>query len=44
MIESLIVICAMVLFAISALSNAYESSERKRLDKHKVKHTDNDNT
>ena len=36
MIENLIVFGAMVLFAISALGNAYEASERKR--------TDNDNS
>ena len=41
-----ILIFIVMLFGISALAAAFEASEdkRKRLDKHKVKHTDKDNT
>ena len=43
---SILLICMVMLFGVSALAAAFEASEnkRKRLDKHRVKHTDGDNT
>ena len=43
---SILLICMVMLFGVSALAAAFEASDnkRKRLDKHKVKHTDKDNT
>ena len=45
-IGTIVLICMVMLFGISALAAAFEASEnkRKKLDKHKVKHTDKDNT
>ena len=45
-IGTILLICMVMLFGISAFAAAFEASERqrKRLDKHKVKHTDKDNT
>ncbi len=43
---AVLLICMVMLFGVSALAAAFEASDkkRKRLDKHKVKHTDKDNT
>ena len=43
---SIVLIAMVMLFGVSALAAAFEASEnkRKKLDKHKVKHTDKDNT
>ena len=43
---SILLIAMVMLFGVSALAAAFEASEnkRKKLDKHKVKHTDKDNT
>ena len=43
---SILLICMVMLFGVSALAAAFEASDnkRKRLDKHRVKHTDKDNT
>jgi hypothetical protein len=43
---SILLICMVMLFGVSALAAAFEASEKKRqrLDKHRVKHTDGDNT
>ena len=43
---SILLICMVMLLGVSALAAAFEASDnkRKRLDKHKVRHTDKDNT
>ena len=44
---SILLIAMVMLFGVSALAAAFEASDnkrRKKLDKHKVKHTDKDNT
>ena len=43
---AILLICMVMLFGVSALAAAFEASDkkRKRLDKHRVKHTDKDNT
>ena len=46
-VGTIVLICMVMLFGISALAAAFEASEnkrRKKLDKHKVRHTDKDNT
>ena len=43
---TILIFAVVMLFGVSALGNVFDSSEnkRKKLDKHKVKHTDKDNT
>ena len=43
---SILLIAMVMMFGVSALAAAFEASDKKRrrLDKHKVKHTDKDNT
>ena len=41
---AILLICMVMLFGVAAFATAFETRERKRLDKHKVKHTDKDNT
>ena len=46
-IGSILLIGMVMMFGVSALAAAFEASDkrrRKKLDKHRVKHTDKDNT